>query len=83
MIVSRYEPEMPGLYLTPVEGRPARDGCVYVKLLQDRSVAPSRQGKMIARLRDPLIHEVESGNLVMLSQPGALAEILAREAARP
>lgn len=81
LVVSRYEAERPGLYLTPVQAPPARLGCAYVKLLKDRSVAPALQDRMIARLDNCRVHEISAGHLVMLSQPAALADILRREAA--
>lgn len=79
-VVSRYEAEMPGLYLTPVGGPPASPRCGYVKLLKDRSVLPAQQDQMIARLDNPRVHEIDAGHLAMLSAPASLAEVLMREA---
>lgn len=81
LVVSRYEAERPGLYLTPVGAPPAQLAYAYVKLLEDRSVAPALQDRMITRLDNSRVHEISAGHLVMLSQPAALAEILGREAA--
>ena len=55
--------------------------CAYVKLPQDRTVVPAQQDRMIARLVQPRVHEIDAGHLAMLSAPDALSAVLAREAA--
>ncbi len=80
MVVTRYAAEMPGLYLTPVGDLPSALRCGYVKLLQDRSVLPAQQNRMITRLGNPCVHEIDAGHLAMLSTPTLLAELLQREA---
>lgn len=82
LVVSRYEAEMPGLYLTPVGAPSVLPGSVYVKLLRDRSIAPSQQDAMIEHFEGGRVQELDARHLVMLSQPGALAEILRSEVER-
>lgn len=82
-VISRYEPEMPGLYLTPVTATAPIVNATYVKLLKDQSVPPALQDSMIARLDKPLVREIEAGHLVMLSTPMALANLIQEEAEKP
>ena len=75
-VVSRYVAEFPGLYLTPTRAQPVRAPSTYLRLLRDRSLAPSRQDAMIARLQNPQLHELDAGHLAMLSMPAQLAQRL-------
>ena len=75
-VVSRYVAEFPGLYLTPTRAQPVRAPSTYLRLLRDRSLAPSRQDAMIARLHNPQLHELDAGHLAMLSMPAQLAQRL-------
>ncbi len=77
LVIERYEAEFPGLYLSRVAGPPDRRS-EYVKLLQDSSVTPVQQSRIIDRLDDPEVFEIESGHLVMLSHPEKLAESINR-----
>lgn len=76
LVVSRYEAEMPGLFLTPIGSTPSLPKCLYVKLLNDKCVLPAQQDRMIARLENTRVTEIEAGHLVMLSAPEALAQEL-------
>lgn len=80
MVVSRYEAEMPGLYLTPAGAAPEFVRCAYVKTLQDQCVSPAQQDSMIARLAQPRVHEINAGHLAMLSVPAELSTVLVGEA---
>lgn len=75
-VVSRYVAEFPGLYLTPTRAQPVRAPSTYLRLLRDRSLAPSRQDAMIARQQNPQLHELDAGHLAMLSMPAQLAQRL-------
>ena len=81
LVVSRYQAEMPGLYLESAGAASPLARCTYVKLLKDRSITPTQQDMMIGRLESCREHEIDSGYLVMLSAPAALAEVCL-EAAR-
>jgi hypothetical protein len=83
MMVSRYEAEMPGLYLTPAGAAPDLVRSAYVKLLQDQSVTPAQQVSMIARLSAPRVYEIDAGHLAMLSAPAELSAVLVHEAVVP
>lgn len=80
LVVSRYEAELPGLYLTPTGTWPSLPACAYIKLRKDRSVIPSQQDQMIARLGTHRVHEIAAGHLAMLSAPAELARVLEQEA---
>jgi len=75
-VVSRYAAEFPGLYLTPCRAQPVRAPSTYLRLLRDRSLAPSRQDAMIARLQDPQVRDLDAGHLAMLSMPAQVARQL-------
>ena len=76
MVVSRYVAEFPGLYLTPIRAQSVRAPSTYLRLLRDRSLAPSRQDAMIARLRDPQVRDLDASHLAMLSMPAQVAQRL-------
>lgn len=76
LVVSRYEAEWPGLYLTPVGAPPLVPSTSYVKLLRDQSVLPARQDAIIQGLGGMEVRALDAGHLAMLSQPEALAEVL-------
>lgn len=77
LVIERYEAEFPGLYLSRVAGPPDRRSA-YVKLLQDSSVTPDQQSRMVDRLDNPEVFEIDSGHLVMLSHPKELADNINR-----
>jgi pimeloyl-ACP methyl ester carboxylesterase len=79
LLVARYVPEWPGLYLTPTPALPETFRTAYVRLSQDCSLSIGRQDSMIKRLRTPRIHTIDSGHMVMLSQPKVLAQVLDEE----
>jgi pimeloyl-ACP methyl ester carboxylesterase len=77
LLVSRYAPESPRLFLDPVAWAPADlPPCLYVKTLLDRTVLPPIQDLMIARAKPSRVETIESGHLPMLAKPGELAKIL-------
>jgi len=79
LIISRYTPEMPGLYLTPVGKFSPLPRATYIKLLQDQSVPPARQGTMLTRLSQPIVRELATGHMPMLAAPTALANLIMKE----
>lgn len=81
LVVSRYAAEFPGLYLTPANPLPPL-ATTYVKLMNDQSISPVQQDRMIARLGHPRVREIHAGHLAMLSEPRQLAAILDEETAR-
>jgi hypothetical protein len=51
----------------------------YVRLLQDRAVAPADQDEMIRHLGPRVtVHDIDAGHEVMITKPGDLAAILNR-----
>ncbi len=75
-VVSRYEAEFPGPYLTPPRPLDPKIPRTYIKLTQDRSLPPRLQEKVMRGLSISDRHEIDAGHLAMLSQPERLAEIL-------
>lgn len=78
-IITRFSPEMPGLYLTPVGKFSPLPNATYIKLLKDQSVSPAQQNSMLARLAQPIVRELETGHMAMLSAPAALAKLIMEE----
>jgi pimeloyl-ACP methyl ester carboxylesterase len=78
-LISRYAPEMPGLYLTPVIKFSPLPNATYIKLLKDQSVSPAQQETMLARLSQPVVRKLESGHMAMLAAPKALADLIMEE----
>ena len=70
MVVSRYEAELPGLYLNPAGDPAPLAGSAYVKLSRDQSVTAAMQDGMIRRLPEARVNEIDAGHLAMLSAPG-------------
>jgi pimeloyl-ACP methyl ester carboxylesterase len=81
-VLRRRVAEPPGPLLQPVPAARLPDGLPvhYVRTARDRSLAPERQDTMIARLRDPRVHELHTGHLPMLADAPALAAVLERAA---
>jgi pimeloyl-ACP methyl ester carboxylesterase len=75
-VVSQYEAEFPGLYLTPRQSIAIDTPLAYIQLLQDRSISPRLQQNVIRQLSINSTFEVDAGHLAMLSQPERLAGIL-------
>jgi pimeloyl-ACP methyl ester carboxylesterase len=78
-IISRFTPEMPGLYLTPVDAFLPLPNATYIKLLKDQSVSPAQQETMLTRLAQPVVRELETGHMAMLAAPAALANLIMKE----
>jgi pimeloyl-ACP methyl ester carboxylesterase len=69
--------EAPGIYNDPVPGDiPASMPTTYVRLTSDRALSPAVQDKMIARLHEPRVEEIDAGHLPMLGHPDELASVL-------
>jgi pimeloyl-ACP methyl ester carboxylesterase len=79
-VVSKYAAEFPGLYLTPVGELPMLH-TTYIRLLNDQSVTPALQNRMIKRLGSPRVRELNAGHLAMLSMPFELAAMLSYDGA--
>ena len=79
-VISRFVPEMPGLYLTPVGAFSPLPNATYIRLLKDKSVHPQQQDTMLARLSQPKVRELETGHMAMLAAPKALADLIMEEA---
>ncbi|MCG2785583.1 MAG: alpha/beta hydrolase [Anaerolineae bacterium] len=78
-IISRFTPEMPGLYLTSVNAFSPLPNATYIRLLKDKSVPPERQDTMLARLSQPSVRELETGHMAMLAAPKALTDLIMEE----
>lgn len=78
-VLAKVVPEAPHIYLDRLEwSLPAFYPRTYVKLLNDRSVKPSQQDRMIARLHSPRVETLDTGHLPMLGRPAELAAVLNR-----
>ncbi|CAN5759603.1 hypothetical protein BH23ACT12_BH23ACT12_11850 [soil metagenome] len=73
MLIERYVAEWPGLYLNRVQGARRVPRPFYIKLLEDRSVPPKLQDRMIRNIGGVQVVAVQSGHMVMLSKPDELA----------
>lgn len=78
-LISRFTPEMPGLYLTPVVKFSPLPNATYIKLLKDQSISTALQKTMLARLAQPIVRELECGHMAMLAAPKALADLILEE----
>jgi len=79
-VVERYEPEWPGLYLTPASSSRVPSRAAYVKLLNDKTLPIKQQDRAIRQIDSPRIYELAAGHLPMLGAPEDLAKIVNREA---
>ena len=77
LVVDNITREAPGIYSEPVPGQiPASQPTMYVKLMSDRAFSPALQDRMISRLPDSLVEEIDAGHLPMLGHPEEVAAIL-------
>lgn len=76
-VIREMIPENPSLFLDRVRWTQPPCG-IYVKLLNDRALAPRQQEMMAHRLKNVRIERISSGHLPMLSHPDELAAILNR-----
>ena len=77
LVIDKLTREAPRMYSSPVEGEiPASMPTTYVRLTADRGLSPAVQDKMITRLRDPRVEEIDAGHLPMLGHPDELADVL-------
>lgn len=75
-IISEYQAEFPGLYLSSPSPLPEKTPLSFIQLLQDRSVSPPLQQKIIHRLLITNTYTLDAGHMAMLSQPEKLARLL-------
>lgn len=74
LVIDNITREAPRMYTDPVPGEvSAQMPTVYVKLMSDRAFSPAMQDRMIARLREPRVEEIEAGHLAMFGHPDVLA----------
>ena len=73
MLVDRIVPDRPRMLLAPVTAPVPVLPATYVRLTLDRSLKPSEQNRMIARLTGPRVVDVEAGHMAPLSRPEAIA----------
>lgn len=77
LVIDHLTREAPRIYSAPVLGEiPASMPTTYVRLTSDRGLSPTVQDKMIARLHDPRVEEIEAGHLPMLGHPDQVAGLL-------
>ena len=88
-VLDRIGTEVVGILAETVsrKGIPPELPKTYVKLLQDQSLAPADQDRLIANLRDSPggdveVIELDSGHDAMVSHPEDLAAVLSALAAR-
>jgi pimeloyl-ACP methyl ester carboxylesterase len=74
LVVGNITREAPGIYSEPVLGEiPASMPTTYVKLGSDHAFSPAVQDRMIARLQNPRVEQIDAGHLPMLGHPDQLA----------
>jgi pimeloyl-ACP methyl ester carboxylesterase len=77
LVLENLRREAPGLYTEPLPGTiPASMPTLYVKLTADHGFSPALQDRMIARLQNTRVEELDAGHLPMLGHPEQLAEII-------
>lgn len=77
LVIDNLTREAPGIYSDPIPGEiPASAPTTYVRLTSDHAFSPPVQDRMIARLHEPRINELDAGHLPMLGHPDELAAIL-------
>jgi pimeloyl-ACP methyl ester carboxylesterase len=77
LVVDNLTREAPRIYTEPVPGEiHASIPTVYVKLRSDHAFSPALQDRMIDRLPDPRVEEIDAGHLPMLGHPDRLATVL-------
>jgi pimeloyl-ACP methyl ester carboxylesterase len=76
LVVDNLTREAPRIYSEPVPGEiPASMPTTYVRLGADRGFSPALQDRMIARLPNPRVEEMDAGHLPMLGHPDELAAV--------
>jgi pimeloyl-ACP methyl ester carboxylesterase len=80
LVLKRVTPEAPRLYLDSLHwsALPEDIPRFYVKLLDDKSVNPNQQDKIIDRIRATDVESLSTGHLPMLAQPCEMAAMLNR-----
>jgi pimeloyl-ACP methyl ester carboxylesterase len=77
LVIDNLTREAPGIYSEPVSGElPASLPTTYLRLTSDHAFSTAVQDRMIARLHDPRIVEIDAGHLPMLGHPDQLAAVL-------
>lgn len=77
LVLENLTREAPGLYTEPLPGTiPASMPVLYVKLTADHGFSPALQDRMIARLQNTRVEELDAGHLPMLGHPEQLAAII-------
>jgi pimeloyl-ACP methyl ester carboxylesterase len=76
-VIDNLTREAPGIYSEPVPGElPASLPTTYLKLTSDHAFSPALQHRMIGRLHDPRVVEIDAGHLPMLGHPDEVAGAL-------
>lgn len=75
-IVNEFTPEAKELYLNKIHYSPLQVKKLYIKLTNDKAMAPSLQDKMAMNLKADKTITIDSGHLPMLSRPKELAGIV-------
>jgi pimeloyl-ACP methyl ester carboxylesterase len=77
LVIDNLTREAPGIYSAPAPGEiPASLPTTYVRLTSDRALSLAVQDRMIGRLHEPSIEEIDAGHLPMLGHPEQLAAVL-------
>lgn len=76
LVIENLTREAPRVYQDPVPGEiPVSIPTLYVKLTADHAFSPAVQDRMIGRLHDPVVQEIDAGHLPMLGRPDRLAAL--------
>ena len=73
-MLSRYSPELPGLFLQPTERSIDTGNWAYLRLMQDAEVSPRQQQRMAQTVPGVTVVDFDSGHMPMLSRPAQMVQ---------
>jgi pimeloyl-ACP methyl ester carboxylesterase len=77
LVIDSLTREAPGMYSEPIPGEvPDFMPTTYLKLTADDAFSPGIQDRMIARLHEPRVDQIDAGHLAMLGHPDQMAAML-------
>jgi pimeloyl-ACP methyl ester carboxylesterase len=77
LVIDSLTREAPGMYSEPIPGEiPDSMPTTYLKLTADHAFSPGVQDRMIARLHETRVEQIDAGHLPMLGHPDQIAAML-------
>jgi len=77
LVIDSLTREAPGMYSEPIPSEiPESMPTTYLKLTADHALSPGIQDRMIARLQEPRVEQIDAGHLPMLGHPDQIASML-------